>query len=75
MKPAALQPEGGTSAGSFDNWVDPIESGIRERVREFIEGVIGEELDDVVVRPRYGPGTRVALREWWAIGTEAGPAH
>ena len=53
-KPEALQLEMETSAGLFDNWFDPIESGIRGRVREFIEGLIREELDDVLARPRYG---------------------
>jgi len=53
-KPEALQPEIETSAHLFDNWFDPIESGIRQRVRGFIEGMIREELDEVLARPRYG---------------------
>ena len=53
-KPAALQLETGTSAHLFDNWFDPIESSIRERVRGFIEEVIRGELDEVLARPRYG---------------------
>jgi transposase-like protein len=38
----------------FDNWFDPIESGVRGRVREFIEELIRNELDGVLARPRYG---------------------
>src|SRR5215467_11393060 len=38
----------------FDDWFDPIELGIRERVRAFIEEMIGEELERVLGRPRYG---------------------
>ena len=38
----------------FDNWFDPIESGVRERVREFIEALICGELDEALARPRYG---------------------
>jgi putative transposase len=38
----------------FDNWLDPIETGVRERVREFIEELIRSELDAVLARPRYG---------------------
>jgi putative transposase len=38
----------------FDNWFDPIECGVRERVREFIEALIRNELDCVLARPRYG---------------------
>jgi hypothetical protein len=36
-KADGLQPETETAAHLFDNWFDPIESGIRERVRGFID--------------------------------------
>jgi putative transposase len=42
-----------TAAHLFDNWFDPIESGVRGRVREFIEELIQCELDDALARPRY----------------------
>ena len=38
----------------FDNWFDPIEEGVRARVRGFIEAMLEEELDGVLSRPRYG---------------------
>lgn len=38
----------------FDDWFDPIESGIRDRVRGLIEEMIRGELDAVLSRPRYG---------------------
>jgi putative transposase len=38
----------------FDDWFDPIEAGLRERVRELIEEMIRSELDAVLSRPRYG---------------------
>jgi len=38
----------------FDDWFDPIETGIRQRVRGFIETMIEEELDAALSRPRYG---------------------
>ena len=38
----------------FDNWVDPLESMIRERVRGVIEEVIHAELDTLLARARYG---------------------
>jgi len=38
----------------FDDWFDPIETGIRDRVRELIEEMIRSELDAVLSRPRYG---------------------
>ena len=43
-----------SGCSSFDNWFDPIEIGVRERVREFIEALIRGELDAVLARPRYG---------------------
>ncbi len=50
-KPDAVQPE---AAGYlFEDWFDPIESGLRERVRGFIEEMIRSELDAVLARPRY----------------------
>lgn len=38
----------------FDSWFEPIEDGVRERVRGFIETMLKEELEVVLSRPRYG---------------------
>jgi putative transposase len=38
----------------FDDWFDPIEAAVRERVREFIQGLIEDELEATLLRPRYG---------------------
>ena len=38
----------------FDNWFDPIEEGLRSKVRGFIETMIEEELTTALSRPRYG---------------------
>jgi len=38
----------------FEDWFDPIEDGVRERVRGFIEAMLEEELDGALSRPRYG---------------------
>jgi hypothetical protein len=38
----------------FDNWFDPIETGLRERVRGVIEEMIRGELDEALARRRYG---------------------
>src|SRR5438552_5139173 len=53
-KPASLQPAAATSPALLDDWFDPIEAGLRERVRGFIEEMICEELEGVLARPRYG---------------------
>ena len=50
----SLEPATDTAVQLFDNWFDPIESGVRDRVREFIEELIRCELDEALARPRYG---------------------
>ncbi len=53
-KPDTTQLLTETASHLFDDWFDPIEAGIRDRVREFIEEMIRGELDAVLSRPRYG---------------------
>jgi putative transposase len=65
---AGLQLETETASDLFDNWFDPIETGLRERVRGFIEEMIRGELDEALARPRYG------RREKRAAGAAAGVA-
>jgi hypothetical protein len=38
----------------FDNCFDPVETGLRAKVRGFIETMIEEELNTALSRPRYG---------------------
>src|SRR4051795_6920377 len=52
-KPSADQQDVETAVYLFDNWFDPIESGLRDRVREFIHAMIEGELDVALSRPRY----------------------
>jgi putative transposase len=59
-KADATQPWTETSSHLFDDWFDPIEAGIRDRVREFIEEMIRGELDAVLSRPRYARRVRTA---------------
>ncbi len=49
-----LQPDAGAEERLFDNWFDPIESAVRDRVRSFIEELIEGELETVLARARYG---------------------
>jgi hypothetical protein len=53
-KPELLQSSSDCSCRLFDDWFDPIETGIRERVRTFIEEMIRGERDAALARPRYG---------------------
>lgn len=52
-KPDSLQPVGEPAVHLFDNWFDPIEAAVRDRVRRFIETMIEDELDEILQRPRY----------------------
>ena len=74
-KPDSSQPEAETAVYLFDDWFDPIEAGLRDRVRDFIETMIRSELDAALARPRYA-ASQVAGDEPMpaspATGTAAG---
>ena len=53
-KPDSLQLEAETAPHLFDDWFDPIEAGVRDRVRGFIQAMIEGELNETLMRPRYG---------------------
>jgi transposase-like protein len=57
-KPDSTQRLAAQGVDLFDNWFDPIEHGLRERVRGFIEELLRSELDAVLARPRYGRPSR-----------------
>ncbi len=46
----------GTVLFAGEGWFDPIEAGIRDRVRGFIEALIGQELETALGRGRYERG-------------------
>jgi len=52
-KSPALQSEAETAVHLLDDWFDPIEAGLRGRVREFIQTMIESELEVALSRPRY----------------------
>jgi hypothetical protein len=63
------QSETETAVHLFDNWFDPIEAGLRGRVRGFLQAMLEAELDEVLARSRYsrrrhagGQGPQVELR-------------
>ena len=67
-KPDAVQPEAETAVYLFDDWFDPIEAGLRDRVRDFIETMFRTELDAALARRRY------ARRPDASEGADAGVA-
>ena len=48
------QPVADTAVHLFDDWFDPIEAAVRDRVRGFIQAMIEDELAGTLERPRYG---------------------
>ena len=48
------QPAADTAVYLFDDWFDPIEAGVRDRVREFIQAMVEGELEATLMRRRYG---------------------
>src|SRR6188474_1858007 len=62
-----------------EGWFDPIEMGIRERIRGFIEELAAEELNDALGRTRYqrpgSPGLTPASAGPEAARTAAGYRH
>jgi putative transposase len=53
-KSAALHSAATACTQLFDDWFDPIETGVRTQVRSFIESMIEAELEAALSRPRYG---------------------
>jgi len=52
-KPDSSQPQTETAVHLFDNWFDPIEAGLRDRAREFLQAMLEGELDLVLARSHY----------------------
>jgi putative transposase len=52
-KHESSQPVADSAVYLFDDWFDPIEATVRERVRGFIQAMIEGELDETLERPRY----------------------
>ncbi len=52
-KPDSSQPGAEMAVDLFDSWLDPIETEVRARAREFIEELIHGELNAILARPRY----------------------
>jgi putative transposase len=60
-KSLTLQLEAETTVCLLDDWFDPIEAGLRGRVREFIQAMIEGELEAALSRPRCGRRPKTAL--------------
>ena len=71
-KSLTLQLEAETAVCLLDDWFDPIEAGLRGRVREFIQAMIEGELEAALSRPRYGRRPKAALENATPAPAKAG---
>jgi putative transposase len=74
-KSDSAQPAAETAIHLFDNWFDPIEAGLRDRVREFIQAMIEDELDRALSRPRYARRAKLASGETQGAAGATGYRH
>jgi transposase-like protein len=70
---AALQSQAEMAIHLLDDWFDPIEVGLRDRVREFIQEMIEAELEAALSRPRYARRPKGACEN--ADGTSGITGH
>lgn len=74
-KSDSSQPAAETAGHLFDNWFDPIEAGLRGRVRDFIHAMIEGELDMALSRPRYARHATPPSGEAKGAGGATGHRH
>src|SRR2546430_16735284 len=63
------------AVGLLDEWFDPIEAGLRDRVRDFIQTMIESELEAVLSRPRYARRPKADPQNNGGRGNPAGQAR
>src|SRR5271170_8013392 len=74
-KSSSLQSEAETAVGLLDDWFDPIEAGLRDRVREFIQAMIESELETALARTRYGRRPTADIQNGDGPGGISGHRH
>src|SRR6201982_3160965 len=74
-KSSSLQSEAETAMRLLDDWFDPIEAGLRDRVREFIQAMIEAELEAALSRPRYARQPREASENTDGASAITGHRH
>ena len=74
-KSDSSQPVAETAVYLFDDWFDPIEAEVRDRVRGFIQAMIDGELDETLMRPRYGRRSALSSGKNDGLAGVAGHRH
>src|SRR5439155_9034855 len=70
-----LQSEATAAVHLLDDWFDPIEAGLRDRVREFIQVMIESELEAALARPRYGRRPKADVKNADGASVVSGHRH
>jgi putative transposase len=73
--PCLPQSEIETTGQLFDKWFDPIEAGLRDRAREFLQAMLEAELDEVLARSRYARGAKPSSGDSEAAAGVTGHRH
>ena len=73
--PCLPQSETETAVHLFDSWFDPIEAGLRGRVRGFLQAMLEAELDEVLARSRYARSAKTASGDSEETVGAAGHRH
>ncbi len=60
---AVQQPAATATAQLFENWFDPIEAAVRDRVHGFIQAMIEAELDEALSRTRGLPRILIPMSD------------
>src|SRR6516162_4452756 len=64
-----------TTGQLFDNWFDPIEAGLRDRAREFLQAMFEAELEEVLARSRYARHAKPSSSDSEAAAAVTGHRH
>lgn len=78
MKTTTTNPAAGVAEGDVflgENWFDPLEAGVRTRIRGFIEGLLEAELDAALARKRYERPLRAETQADTTAPEAAGHRH
>jgi putative transposase len=78
MKTDITEPATGVAEGDVllgENWFDPLEAGVRTRIRGFIEGLLEAELDAALARKRYERPSRAGTEAIAKAPGAAGHRH
>jgi putative transposase len=73
--PCLPQSEIQSDGDLFDNWFDPIEAGLRDRTRDFLQAMFEAELDELLARSRYARRTKPSSGDSQATPAVTGHRH